>query len=333
MSDTTVAPGMIYKEPLTQEQIDQLPMYEWEVAEIGHQAPPFVYEVTAESIADYCKAVRSDNPLYLDAAAAAQGPYGGIVAPPTYVFKSSPMRRNEVMHAQGYASPEEKRDRATPYAKCEVYFQRPIFAGDTITSIVTLADKYERRGNQFVTWHIEAENQRGEPVVAYDYTIIWRRAPRDPNAAPTPRPQSNGAESEPSGEPLAVTLSKLETQEAIDDYSELTRVRPRISPSLHSDPEFAQRTIFGGTVNMGVATAAYCSELLELAFGPGALLKPGARLEYKGIRPIHAGTEITLTGRVVSTDADRSECEITVRDDGQSVVGVATATIITDATA
>jgi acyl dehydratase len=329
VSDTTVAPGTIFHAPLTQEQIDQLPMYEWEVAEIGHRAPPFVYEVTAESIADYCQAVRSDNPLYLDADAAAQGPYGSIIAPPTYVFKCSPMRRNEVMHAQGYASPEEKRDRATPYAKCAVHFQRPILVGDTITSVVTLADKYERRGNQFVTWHIEAENQRGEPVVEYDYTIIWRRAPRDPNAKPTPRAESNGAHEEPTGEPLPVTLTKQETQEAIDNYSELTRVRPRISPSLHSDPEFAQRTIYGGTVNMGVATAAYCSELIERAFGPGALLKHGARLEYKGIRPIHAGTEITLTGRVVSKEADRAECEITVRNGEQIVVGVATATVVT----
>ena len=44
----------------------------------------------------------------------------------------------------------------------------------------------------------------------------------------------------------------------------------------HSDPDFARRTIFGGTVNMGVATAAYCAEAIERASGPAALLRPGS---------------------------------------------------------
>jgi len=44
---------------------------------------PFV--VTAERIADFCAAIGDLNPLYLDANAAASGPYGGIVAPPAFV--------------------------------------------------------------------------------------------------------------------------------------------------------------------------------------------------------------------------------------------------------
>lgn len=327
MSDTKATTMVIDDGVLNAEQIEKLPIYEWEVAEIGHAAPPFTYPVTEQSIADYCAAVRNDNPLYLDATAASKGPFGGIIAPPTYVFKCAPLRRNEVMHAQGYASPEEKRDRATPYAKCELRFERPIKVGDEITSTVTLHDKYERRGNQFITWRVEASNQAGEEVVEYDYTIIWRRAPQDPSAPKTERPAA--AEPAPvadAGTTLP-TVTKLETQEAIDQYSELTRVRPRISPSLHSDPEFAQRTIFGGTVNMGVATAAYCSEVLELGLGPGALLVPGTRLEYKGIRPVHAGTELTLTGRVMEEHDGIAECEIIVNDADGKLCGLATATV------
>jgi 3-hydroxybutyryl-CoA dehydratase len=330
MSDTMERP-MVFDEPLTLEQIEQLPLYEWDVAEIGHRSPAFSYEVTAESIADYCKAVRNDNPLYLDADAAAKGPFGGIIAPPTYVFKCAPLRRNEVMHAQGYASPEEKRDRATPYAKSEILFQRPIRVGDTITSTVELIDKYERRGNQFITWKTEATNQNGEKVVEYTYTIIWRRGQKDTSAKPAQEATAAPAEHpkhEPKGESLPI-VTKVETQEAIDQYAELTRVRPRVSASLHSDPEFAQRTIFGGTVNMGVATAAYCAEVLEKKFGPGAILKPGSRLEYKGIRPIHADTRITLSGHVVNESPTSTNCEIHVHDDKGTLLGLATATVST----
>jgi acyl dehydratase len=314
-------------EPITQEQVDALPMYEWDVANIGDSAPPFSYTVTEESIADYCQAVRNDNPLFLDSDAAANGPFGGIIAPPTYVFKCAPMRRNELMHAQGYASPEEKRDRATPYAKSAVRFFKPIRPGDEITSVVTLADKYERRGNQFMTLNIQATDGNGDRVAEYDYTIIWRRAPKDPNAAPAPAPKPDEPPEVAKDDQLA-TVTKTETQDSIDQYDHLTRVRPRISPSLHSDPEFAQRTIFGGTVNMGVATAAYCSEVLERTFGPGALLKPGASLEYKGIRPIHAGSEITLTGRILERGADGISCEIRAVNQDGVLCGIADAVVV-----
>jgi acyl dehydratase len=316
-------------EPLSAEQIDALPIYEWDVAEIGDAAPPFTYAVTEASIADYCAAVRNENPLYLDADAARRGPFGGIIAPPTYAFKCAPLRRNEVMHARGYASPEEKGERATPYAKSELFFQRPIRPGDEITSVVRLDDKYERRGSQFMTWRVRAADARGDLALEYTYTIIWRQGPRDPNAQPSAIPTSPEMPAPDAPEDALPSFFKVESQEAIDRYAELTRVRPRTGSSLHSDLDFARRTIFGGTVNMGVATAAYCSELLERAFGPAALLRPGARLEYKGIRPIRAGYEITLSGHVVARRPEAIDCELRVHNRDGTLCGVANATVVT----
>jgi acyl dehydratase len=276
--------------------------------------------------------VRNTGPLYLDPAAAASGPFGGIVAPPTYVFKCAPLRRNEVMHARGFASPEEKGVRATPYAKADVFFSRPIRPGDEITSVVRLEDMYERRGSQFITWRTRAVDGRGAPVVEYTYTIIWRQGPREQSAQPAAAAPASGVASSPapvvdSGEALP-SLKKQESQAAIDRYAELTRLRPRIGHSLHSDEGFAKRTIFGGTVNMGVATAAYCSEVLERAFGPAALLRPGARLEFKGIRPVRAGDEITLSGRVTERTDARAECTLSVENHTGALVGVGSATLI-----
>jgi acyl dehydratase len=312
-------------EPLDERQIAGLPVYEWDVAEIGDAAPPLVYQVTEQSIAEYCEAVRNDNPLYLDRLLAASGAFGGIIAPPTYVFKCAPLRRNEAMHARGFASPEEKGIRATPYAKSEVFWHRPIKPGDEITSVVRLEDKYERRGSQFMTWRTQAEDAAGALVAEYTYTIIWRQAPPQEAAGPSSGPLPHSRVT--AGEPLDA-ITKVESQEAIDHYAELTRVRPRIGSSLHSDAEFAKRTIFGGTVNMGVATAAYCAELLERAFGPAALLQPGARLEFKGIRPVRAGDEITISGHVTHRSAAEAECELTVHNQTHALVGVGHATLI-----
>jgi acyl dehydratase len=285
--------------------------------------------VTEASIADYCQAIRNENPLFLDPAAAKSGPFGGIVAPPAYAFKCSPLRRNEVMHARGYASPEEKAEYQTPYAKAELFPSRPVRPGDVITSTVTLEEKYERRGNTFITWRVKAVDAQGAPTHEYTYTIIWKQAPRDPNAPAAPRP----APSEPAAvapEDALPSIVKLESQEAIDQYGELTRVRPRVGANLHTDEEFARRTIFGGTANMGVATLAYCSEVLEKAYGPSAMLRSGTHLEYKGIRPIRAGFEITLSGRVTARRAGAHECEIKVVNQDGLLCGIATATVVLD---
>lgn len=289
---------------LTLEQIESLPMYEWDIARIGATSPPFTHVVTAESVADYCRAVRNELAHY-----AATG-----TAPPTFAYKAAPLRRNEVMHAAGYASPEEKGDRQTPFAKSELFVHRLMRVGDEITSVVTLLEKYERRGSQFITWGCRAHDARGELVADYTYTTIWRAAPRDP-AVPL-----SAAGPAPAIDANLPTLVKHETQEAIDAYAELTRLRPRLhNNTLHSNPEFARRALFGGTVDMGVATAAYCGEVLERAFGPEAV----RRLEYKGIRPIRTGDAVTITGR-----AEGAACELTVVAQDGTLRGVASATVV-----
>jgi acyl dehydratase len=324
------SPGALV-EPLTAEQIATLPLYDWDIAKIGDAAPPLELEITAERIANYCLAVRNTNPIYTDPQAARKGPFGEIVAPPAFLFKAAPMRRNEVMHALGYASPEEKGDRSTPYAKALAEFQRPIRLGDVITSTVTLEDKYERRGNQFITWRIRGHNQHGEDIGTYAYTIIWRQGPKEarPNgtqaapARPADEPVVDAADELPS-------LQKPETQESIDTYGELTRLRPRVGSSVHSDPGFAERTIFGGTANMGVATAAYCAELIENAYSPTTLVKPGASLEYKGIRPIRPGFDLTLKGRVTARRPDAHDLEIRVLNQEGALCGIGLATVVLD---
>src|SRR5205814_5363127 len=103
-----------------------------------------------------------------------------------------------------------------------------------------LDDKYERRGNQFLTWRVSAHTAQGYSVGEYTYTIIWRQAPRDPSTNGVTR----GSDTKPETGRKLGPLSKNESQAAIDQYEELTRVRPRMSHhSLHSDPDFARRTI------------------------------------------------------------------------------------------
>jgi acyl dehydratase len=312
-------------EPLTEAEIAGLPGYDWDVAAVGQEAPSYTFGVTQASIADYCLAVRDDNPLYLDAETAAAGPLEGIIAPPTYAFVCAPLRRHELMHAHGYAAPEEHGLRATPFAKAELRCARPVRPGDAITSLVRLADRYERRGNRFLTFQVRAVGSHGDPVAEYTYTVIWQQGPAPPraDAGPDPVPTVDANYALP-------VVHKVESQQAIDAYAQLTRLWPRAGRSLHSDPDFARQSIFGATVNLGMATMAYCSQVLERAFGPATILRPGASLAFKATRPIRAGDAIDVGGRVVEQTATAARCELWVRNQELRLCGVATATVVLD---
>ena len=161
-------------------------VYEWDVAEIGDESPPYVYEVTEENIANYSRAVGYENPVYVNDAAAKEVGFPGIFAPPAMVYTYAPQRRHDVMSAKGYIAPEQSRlnPRSTPFVSTNTSFQgilvRP---GDLITSTTRVVDKFQRRDNKFITFQVTAYNRQGEKVVQYDYVCLWdtftRRLPQD----------------------------------------------------------------------------------------------------------------------------------------------------------
>ena len=153
-------------------------IYEWELARIGDESPVYVYEVTRENIADYCRAVRYENPIYTSDAAAREAGLPGAMAPPTMMYTYAPQRRSAVIEAQGYIAPEQSQvsPRSTPFVSTRVHFQGTyVRPGDVISSTTHVSDKFERRGNRFITFHVSATNQNGERVVEYDYVCLWEQ--------------------------------------------------------------------------------------------------------------------------------------------------------------
>lgn len=151
-------------------------VYEWDVAEIGDESPPYVYEMTEENIADYSRAVGYENPVYVNDAAAKEVGFPGIFAPPAMVYTYAPQRRHDVMRARGYVPPDQSRlnPRSTPFVSTAVSFQGILVCpGDIITSITKVVDKFQRQDGKFVTFRVTAHNQRGEKVAQYDYICLW----------------------------------------------------------------------------------------------------------------------------------------------------------------
>ena len=173
-------------------------VYEWDDAEIGDQSPPFVYEVTAENIAQYSRAVGYENPVYLNDAAAKEVGFPGVLAPSTMLYTYAPVRRLEVTKSKGYISPDQstRNPRSTPFVSTDIRFQGVLVRpGDVITSTTSVVDKLQRRGNKFITFRVIAQNQRDETVAEYDFVCLWethtRRLPLDrPSPEQFPQPQA-----------------------------------------------------------------------------------------------------------------------------------------------
>ena len=88
-------------------------------------------------------------------------------------------------------------------------------------------------------------------------------------------------------------LIKEESQHTINQYRKLAVIDPGNGwKDLHTDADFAQQGIFGGTVNIGMATVGYVAELLEKAFPVRAVLAAGAKLEMQARQPFRAGDAV-----------------------------------------
>ena len=155
-------------------------VYTWDVMEIGHSAPPLTIEITEDYISSYSNSIQNDNRQHHDTAVAQSQGYQQLVAPLSMIYSFAPMRRHDIFENYGYVGPEKyaKSPRSTPFAGTEAkFFGIPVLAGDTITSTTEISNRWETKsGNKFVSFKIQAKNQKDELVAEYLYNIIWERS-------------------------------------------------------------------------------------------------------------------------------------------------------------
>jgi acyl dehydratase len=132
--------------------------------------------VTAEHIAAFARALGDENPCYLDAAAAARGPFGAIVAPPTYPIAFM----IEAMSGGMETFMELGLNFMTlVHGEQEFEYVRPVKAGETLTLTGRVADVYDKTGSSgtldFVVLETEACDAAGAPVFFSRNTLISKR--------------------------------------------------------------------------------------------------------------------------------------------------------------
>ena len=105
------------------------------------------------------------------------------------------------------------------------------------------------------------------------------------------------------------------TQEKIDRYA----AAGGDSNPLHTDPAFAARTQFGGTIAHGMLLLAYLSRMLTAAFGKSWLA--GGRLKVRFRAPARPGDTVSAVGHVVRAENGRAVCAVECRNQaGETLV-------------
>jgi acyl dehydratase len=121
--------------------------------------------VSDQDVRRFCELLGETNPLFLEEEAARRGPYGQLVAPPSFAVTF-----RDVGH---FADELFRLGKLGFDAGKDIEFVRPIRPGDQITATSRVARIYEKTGRSgpmvFVVVRSTLTNQRGEIVAHVDH--------------------------------------------------------------------------------------------------------------------------------------------------------------------
>jgi acyl dehydratase len=127
--------------------------------------------VTAEWIANFCRAMGETSPLYVDEAAAKAGPYGGIIAPPAFVAS---LRTAESAFDRLRAT----RGGRGLMGGIDIEMVTPIRPGDRIRITSKVKEIYEKTGRSgtmvFTVIRSTLTKENGEVAAHIDYRMMNR---------------------------------------------------------------------------------------------------------------------------------------------------------------
>ncbi len=314
--------------------------WDYEAVEVGQRAQPIVTEVTPDSIVRHASTSRSTNPAHFSDAP--------LFAMPTQIFSLAPKNRAGVAENNGMTVITAH---ATPFAKAEGRWFAPIRLGDTVTSVATVLEKYERRGNKFVTLRLEAHNGCGEKLAEIDHTSIFefrKSAQLRPDSRAASRPPSPDIEpsslreTSPDDAVETVTFETIEVGYAVHPFTIHSPLKTEVdgvvvpenemsgqsSEASHEPGRFPWGAMHGVG---GITIMGYLDAMLH-RWAPDGTLYGGGRLLFKAIKNFRPGDTNTYHGTVTTKrehDGKRLvEIEITGANQLGQLTGVAETTLV-----
>ena len=302
---------------------------EWDQILIGTSAKPTSINITKEMILNYNESIEDNT---------ATGKGDSLHAPAGMFFIYAPARRLDVMHENGFISPEEaeQNSRSTPFVGTDIEWKgTPIKENDTITSTAFFEKKWESSsGNRFLSIGVEAKNQNNEPVINYRYNVMWEfskgQKSRSPGTAQTISAnigtETNNFDINNISEgDIIPQLQRAISQETINKYHELnnwSNKEPSPTALLHVDEAFAEATVFSGTTLSGPTAVGFMLHLVEKTFGKNAIIN--STFNERALEPVRPGDIITYSGKVLAINNSEKGKRIDLEVKGTNQLGQTT---------
>ena len=131
---------------------------------IGHTLEPWCYEATRDNIRHYAHGIGDDNPLWCDPDYAQKTRYGGIIAPPSFIFACSRIISGYVGGLPGVHA---------MFAGCDFAWKKPIRRNAVLTTEAYLKDLIEH-DTQFAgrsiqqVYHVDFFDETGDQLASAD---------------------------------------------------------------------------------------------------------------------------------------------------------------------
>jgi acyl dehydratase len=157
---------------------------------IGKETGRARVQVERAPLANFAKAVKDENPVYLDAQAAKDAGFESTPAPPTFGFALEfwgrypelqqglkPIEGNPMFEVIGKLM---QNGGLVLHGEQEFVYHRPIVAGDVLRSEGKVVDAYEKESKGktmtfVVSETVWTDDKTGEPVMTARFNLIHRR--------------------------------------------------------------------------------------------------------------------------------------------------------------
>ena len=324
---------------------------EWDQILVGTSAKPTSINITKEMIINYKKSIEDNT----------AGNSGELLqAPAGMFFIYAPARRLDVMHENGFISPEEAEtnSRSTPFVGTDIeWLGNAIKENDIITSTAFFEKKWESSsGNRFLSIGVEAKNQTNEPVIIcvldtkynskylyvqllfsfinYRYNVMWefskgqkaRTTGANQTASTNISTEANSFDINNITEGDVIPqLQRIISQETINKYHELnnwSNKEPSPTALLHVDEAFAEATVFSGTTLSGPTAVGFMLHLVEKTFGQKAIIN--STFNERALEPVRPGDIITYSGKVITINNTEKEKRLDLEVRGTNQLGQTT---------
>ena len=302
---------------------------EWDQILVGTSAKPTSINITKEMIINYKKSIEDNT----------AGNSGELLqAPAGMFFIYAPARRLDVMHENGFISPEEAEtnSRSTPFVGTDIeWLGNAIKENDIITSTAFFEKKWESSsGNRFLSIGVEAKNQTNEPVINYRYNVMWefskgqkaRTTGANQTASTNISTEANSFDINNITEGDVIPqLQRIISQKTINKYHELnnwSNKEPSPTALLHVDEAFAEATVFSGTTLSGPTAVGFMLHLVEKTFGQKAIIN--STFNERALEPVRPGDIITYSGKVITINNTEKEKRLDLEVRGTNQLGQTT---------